>query len=108
MSFRGVLITMAHCDFKYISINLMYFLFEIKTSDCEASLAKVCSKVMCSQMPFPSRKSTHDIFFPSYRVSLRSIEPVNYCIVDLSHPMQGGRTDKLYNQAAVMDSSECI
>ena len=42
--------------------------------------------------------------YPWKRVSLRSIEPLNYSIIDLSHPMQGGMTDRIYNQAAVMDS----
>ena len=40
---------------------------------------------------------------PWKRVSLRSIEPVSYAIVDLSHNLQGGKTDKIYHQAAVLD-----
>ena len=38
------------------------------------------------------------------RVSLRSIEPLNYNIIDLSHPLQAGRTDKLMDKAAVLDT----
>ena len=41
---------------------------------------------------------------PWQRVSLRSIEPLSYSIVDLSHNMQGGKTDKIHNKAAVMDT----
>ncbi len=41
---------------------------------------------------------------PWLRVSLRSIEPINYSIVDLSHPQQGGRNDGIHDQAAVMDT----
>lgn len=41
---------------------------------------------------------------PWKRVSLRSIEPVSYSIVDLSHNLQGGKTDKIHNQAAVLDT----
>ena len=41
---------------------------------------------------------------PWKRVSLRSIEPLSYSIVDLSHNLQGGKTDKIHNQAAVMDT----
>ena len=37
-------------------------------------------------------------------VSLRSIEPVSYSIVDLSHNLQGGKTDKLHDQSAVLDT----
>eukprot|EP00980_Cylindrotheca_fusiformis_P028744 scaffold22641_cov206-Cylindrotheca_fusiformis.AAC.14 len=37
-------------------------------------------------------------------VSIRSIESVNYEIVDVSHPMQGGRMDKVCNEAAVLDT----
>lgn len=40
---------------------------------------------------------------PWKRVSLRSIEPVNYSIVDLSHPMQSNRTDKIHDKSAVLD-----
>ena len=37
-------------------------------------------------------------------VSIRSIEPVNYSIVDLSHPEQGGRMDGIYSEEAVLDT----
>ena len=37
-------------------------------------------------------------------VAIRSIEPVNYSIVDLSHPGQGRRTDGIYNEDAVLDT----
>jgi len=47
---------------------------------------------------------THPIVkSPWKRVSLRSIEPVNYSIVDLSHPMQSNRTDKIHDKSAVLD-----
>ena len=47
---------------------------------------------------------THPIVkHPWKRVSLRSIEPVNYSIVDLSHPMQANRTDKVHDKSAVLD-----
>ncbi|KAL7541610.1 hypothetical protein ACHAXR_013351 [Thalassiosira sp. AJA248-18] len=49
--------------------------------------------------------STHPVVkSPWKRVSLRSIEPLSYSIVDLSHNLQGGKTDKIHNQAAVMDT----
>lgn len=38
------------------------------------------------------------------RVNLRSIEPLNYAIIDMDHALQGGRTDKLVDKAAVLDS----
>lgn len=41
---------------------------------------------------------------PWTKVSLRSIEPINYSIVDLSHPMQGGRMDGIHDQRAVLDT----
>jgi DEAD/DEAH box helicase domain-containing protein len=40
---------------------------------------------------------------PWTSVSLRSCEPVNYSVVDISHPGQGGRTDGIYDERAVMD-----
>lgn len=47
---------------------------------------------------------THPIVkSPWTRVSLRSIEPLNYSIVDLSHPMQANRTDKVHDKSAVLD-----
>jgi DEAD/DEAH box helicase domain-containing protein len=47
---------------------------------------------------------THPIVkSPWTRVSLRSIEPLSYSIVDLSHPMQSNRTDKVYDKSAVLD-----
>jgi len=47
---------------------------------------------------------THPIVkSPWKRVSLRSIEPVNYSIVDLSHPAQSNRTDKIHDKSAVLD-----
>jgi len=47
---------------------------------------------------------THPIVkSPWTRVSLRSIEPLNYSIVDLSHPMQSNRTDKVHDKSAVLD-----
>jgi DEAD/DEAH box helicase domain-containing protein len=41
---------------------------------------------------------------PWTKVSIRSMESVNYDIVDISHPMQGGRTDGIHGAAAVMDT----
>mmetsp|Transcript_34013 Transcript_34013/g.82469 ORF Transcript_34013/g.82469 Transcript_34013/m.82469 type:complete len:1203 (+) Transcript_34013:185-3793(+) len=41
---------------------------------------------------------------PWMKVSIRSMESVNYDIVDTSHPMQGGRMDQICNEAAVMDT----
>ena len=40
---------------------------------------------------------------PWKRVSLRSIEPVSYAIVDLSHNLQGGKTDKVHDPSVVLD-----
>ncbi|VEU36400.1 unnamed protein product [Pseudo-nitzschia multistriata] len=37
-------------------------------------------------------------------VSIRSIETVNYDIVDLSHPMQGNRMDGNHHEGAIMDN----
>lgn len=37
-------------------------------------------------------------------MSLRSIEPVNYKIVDLSHPLQGSQMDGIKDERAVMDT----
>jgi DEAD/DEAH box helicase domain-containing protein len=49
--------------------------------------------------------NTHPVVkTPWKRVSLRSIEPLNYSIVDLSHPLQSNRTDKIHDKAAVLDT----
>ena len=46
---------------------------------------------------------THlSIKYPWKDVSIRSIENVNYDIVDISHPMQGYRMDGNHHEAAVM------
>lgn len=37
------------------------------------------------------------------RVSIRSIEPVNYSVVDLSHPGQRGRMDMIHDSDAILD-----
>lgn len=41
---------------------------------------------------------------PSLTVSLRSIEPITYTIVDLSHPAQGGKIDGIHDPNAIMDT----
>lgn len=41
---------------------------------------------------------------PWAQVSIRSIEPVSYQIVDTSHPRQGGRTDGIHYEGAVLDT----
>ena len=41
---------------------------------------------------------------PWTNVSIRSIEPISYEIVDTSHPLQAGRMDCIQNPAAVMDT----
>ncbi len=41
---------------------------------------------------------------PWTQVSIRSIEPVSYQIVDTSHPKQGGRTDGIHDEGAVLDT----
>jgi DEAD/DEAH box helicase domain-containing protein len=38
------------------------------------------------------------------RVTIRSIEPIQYSIVDLSHAVQRGRTDEIHSPAAVLDT----
>jgi hypothetical protein len=37
-------------------------------------------------------------------VNLRCIEPLNYVIVDIDHPLQAQRTDKLVDRAAILDT----
>jgi DEAD/DEAH box helicase domain-containing protein len=50
-------------------------------------------------------KTHPSIKFPWAKVSIRSIETVNYDIVDISHPMQANRMDGQHHEAAVMVSS---
>jgi DEAD/DEAH box helicase domain-containing protein len=38
------------------------------------------------------------------RVSIRSIEPINYSVVDISHPLQGGKMDGIHSDDAVLDT----
>jgi len=51
----------------------------------------------CSYSSHPSIKK------PWAQVSIRSIEPLQYKIVDTSHPMQGGRLDGIHSDKAVLD-----
>lgn len=48
-------------------------------------------------------KAQASIRKPWSKVSLRSIEPINYAIVDISHPKQAGRFDS-YCEESVMDT----
>ena len=41
---------------------------------------------------------------PWSKVSLRSIEPLNYDIIDLSHPKQAGRMDGAQDESAIIDT----
>lgn len=52
----------------------------------------------------PIHKIHPSIKNPWTKVSIRSIENITYEIVDISHPMQGGRMDKIYDESAVMDT----
>jgi len=38
------------------------------------------------------------------QISIRSIEPVNYSLIDTSHPGQGGRMDCIHDEKAIMDT----
>jgi DEAD/DEAH box helicase domain-containing protein len=38
------------------------------------------------------------------RVSIRSIEPVNYALIDLSHPGQRGKEDGIHDSKAILDT----
>lgn len=40
---------------------------------------------------------------PWSMVSLRSVEPITYNIVNVGHPLQGNKTDKVYNNKAIFD-----
>ena len=55
-----------------------------------------------------SKKTTvfraHEIMRKAWsKVSIRSIEPVNYTLVDVSHPGQAGRMDRVHDETAIMD-----
>ena len=41
---------------------------------------------------------------PWSRVSIRSVEPINYSIVDVSHPGQNGRINGIYDENAILDT----
>jgi DEAD/DEAH box helicase domain-containing protein len=41
---------------------------------------------------------------PWSRVSIRSIEPVNYALIDLLHPGQAGKQDGIYDEKAILDT----
>lgn len=62
---------------------------EVATSDC--------SSVSVYKCHFSKHR-------PWVRVSIRAIEPVNYAIVNVAHPGQGGRADAIHDQSAVMDT----
>ena len=48
---------------------------------------------------------THSVISnPWTKVSIRSMEPVNYDIVNMAHPGQGGRMDGIHDEAAVIDT----
>ena len=41
---------------------------------------------------------------PWTRVSIRSVEPISFSIVDISHPRQGGLTNGIHDEQAVLDN----
>ena len=61
-------------------------------------------KVATTSGTIISHKTHPSIKKPWTQVSIRSIEPVSYQIVDISHPKQGGRTDRILDEAAILDT----
>lgn len=55
----------------------------------------------CSVPVYKAHASMHKSWS---RVSIRSIEPVNYSVVNLAHPGQANRTDGIHDQQAVLDT----
>ena len=68
-------------------------------SMCEGKLPVFGGKAVSAFKTHPSIKNTWT------KVSIRSIENINYDIVDISHPMQANRMDGCHNEAAVLVSS---
>ena len=47
----------------------------------------------------------HEVMRKAWKhVSIRSIEPINYAVVNLAHPGQAGRMDAIHDEDAVMDT----
>jgi ATP-dependent helicase YprA (DUF1998 family) len=66
----------------------------------------VPEKVLSSGSRAVTLFKTHpSIKHPSTMTSIRSIESVNYNIIDLDHPMQNGRMDGAQHEAAVLGKS---
>uniref|UniRef100_A0A7S4K1G3 MrfA-like Zn-binding domain-containing protein n=1 Tax=Odontella aurita TaxID=265563 RepID=A0A7S4K1G3_9STRA len=66
-------------------------------------VSKVTQGVGRSEVQIDASSTHPSVGKPWHRVSMRSIEPIAYSIVDLSHSLQGGRTD-IVNERAVMDT----
>jgi DEAD/DEAH box helicase domain-containing protein len=77
----------------------------METLISNGSIIKESVAVSCSRQDNATIYKTHpSIQKPWLRVSLRSIEPLSYDIVDLSHPGQGGKMDGIHHNEAIMDT----
>ena len=80
--------------------------------DAALAAMNTCHSFVSETIPDPSNhEATITIFKsrPSFRkswsrVSIRSIEPISYSIVDLAHPSQKGQVDSIHDEDAVLDT----
>jgi DEAD/DEAH box helicase domain-containing protein len=72
-------------------------------SQCSVSMEKVPTGRSCVATIFKCHPS---IKHPSTMVSIRSIESVNYDIIDLEHPLQNRRMDGAQDEATVLGKSK--
>jgi len=85
--------------------NVAYLLKKGLLSSKEVTVAPDANSSNSNEVKRISVFTTHPVVKnPWKRVSLRSMEPVSYAIVDLSHNLQGGKTDKIHHPSVVLDT----
>ena len=63
-----------------------------------------CQSPVASGGTIQAYKASAFIEKPATHVSIRSVEPVSFSIVDISHPLQGGLTNGIHDEQAVLDT----
>ena len=77
---------------------------EALTKLCSSGSVRKFQPSVASGGTIQAFKASAFIEKPAMRVSIRSVEPISFSIVDISHPLQGGLTNGIHDERAVLDN----
>lgn len=77
---------------------------EALTKLCSSGSVRKFQPAVASGGTLQAFKASAFIEKPAMRVSIRSVEPISFSIVDISHPLQGGLTNGIHDERAVLDN----